>query len=93
MLSTRLPTRIWVWLSIGLRAVVRRAEAWLQRGRLGGPRCRRAPGHVLLGAFAYTSVKSSGHAGLLAGSPGFFGKQITAALFVAAYAFAVTGSS
>ena len=31
MLSTRLPTRIWVWLSIGLRAVVRRAEAWLQR--------------------------------------------------------------
>jgi len=32
MLSTRLPTVCLVWLSIGLRAVVRRVEAWLQRG-------------------------------------------------------------
>jgi hypothetical protein len=32
MLSMRLPTSITVWLSSGLRAVVRRAEAWLQRG-------------------------------------------------------------
>ena len=32
MLSLRLPTGIRVWLSIGLRAVVRRAEVWLQRG-------------------------------------------------------------
>ena len=32
MLSLRLPTRAWVWVSFGLRTAGRRAEAWLQRG-------------------------------------------------------------
>ena len=32
MLSSRLPTPSWVWLSIGLRVAGRRVEAWLQRG-------------------------------------------------------------
>ena len=34
-LSTRLPTRYWVWLSIGLRPAEHRDEAWLFT------RCRR----------------------------------------------------
>jgi hypothetical protein len=32
MLSLRLPTWSWVWLSFGLRTAGHRAEAWLQRG-------------------------------------------------------------
>lgn len=32
MLFSRLPIRIRVWLSFGLRAAGRRVEAWLQRG-------------------------------------------------------------
>lgn len=47
-------------------------------------------GTILLGVFAYVSVNAAGHNGLVAGNVAFFGKQVTAALFVAAYAFAVT---
>lgn len=47
-------------------------------------------GTILLGVFAYVSVNAAGHNGLLAGNVAFFGKQVAAALFVAAYAFAVT---
>ena len=31
-LSLRLPTYSWVWLTIGLRPVERRDEAWLKKG-------------------------------------------------------------
>jgi ammonium transporter, Amt family len=47
-------------------------------------------GTILLGVFAYVSVNAAGHNGLAAGNPAFFGKQVAAALLVAAYAFGVT---
>ena len=47
-------------------------------------------GTILLGVFAYASVNAAGADGLFAGSAAFFGKQVAAALLVAAYAFAVT---
>jgi len=47
-------------------------------------------GTMLLGVFAYLSVNATGHNGLVAGNAAFFGKQVAAALLVAAYAFAVT---
>ncbi len=47
-------------------------------------------GTILLGVFAYASVNAAGHNGLVAGNAAFFGKQLAAALFVAAYAFGVT---
>ena len=47
-------------------------------------------GSMLLGVFAYASVNAAGHNGLTAGSASFFGKQVCAALLVAAYAFIVT---
>jgi Amt family ammonium transporter len=47
-------------------------------------------GSMLLGVFAYASVNAAGHDGLVAGNPSFFGKQVVAAVFVAAYAFVVT---
>jgi Amt family ammonium transporter len=47
-------------------------------------------GTILLGAFAYLAVNSAGANGLTAGNGAFFGKQIVASLFIAAYAFAVT---
>ena len=47
-------------------------------------------GTILLGAFAYAAINSSGHNGLVAGNATFFGKQVVASLFIAAYAFAVT---
>jgi Amt family ammonium transporter len=47
-------------------------------------------GSILLGVFAYLSVNAAGSNGLFAGDAGFLGKQVAAALLVAAYAFAVT---
>lgn len=47
-------------------------------------------GTILLGVFAYVSVNAAGQDGLAAGNPAFFGKQVAAALLVAAYAFGVT---
>ena len=47
-------------------------------------------GTILLGVFAYLSVNAAGHNGLVAGNAAFFGKQVAAALLVAAYAFGVT---
>ena len=47
-------------------------------------------GTILLGVFAYLSVNAAGQNGLVAGNAAFFGKQVAAALFVAAYAFGVT---
>lgn len=47
-------------------------------------------GSVLLGVFAYISVNSTGANGLAAGNASFFGKQVAAALLIAAYAFVVT---
>jgi Amt family ammonium transporter len=47
-------------------------------------------GTILLGAFAYVSVNATGHNGLVAGNPAFFGKQVAAALLIAAYSFAAT---
>jgi ammonium transporter, Amt family len=47
-------------------------------------------GTILLGAFAYLTVNAAGANGLVAGNAAFFGKQIAAALLVAAYAFCVT---
>jgi ammonium transporter, Amt family len=47
-------------------------------------------GTILLGVFAYLSINAAGQNGLAAGNPAFFGKQVAAALLVAAYAFAVT---
>jgi Amt family ammonium transporter len=47
-------------------------------------------GSMLLGVFAYASVNAVGHNGLVAGNASFLGKQVCAALLVAAYAFVVT---
>jgi ammonium transporter, Amt family len=47
-------------------------------------------GTILLGVFAYVSVNAAGANGLAAGNPSFLGKQVVAAIFIAAYAFAVT---
>jgi Amt family ammonium transporter len=47
-------------------------------------------GSILLGVFAYASINAAGHNGLTAGNASFFGKQVCAALLVAAYAFVVT---
>ncbi|MGH9020900.1 MAG: ammonium transporter [Acidimicrobiales bacterium] len=47
-------------------------------------------GTILLGAFAYLSVNAAGQNGLAAGNAAFFGKQVAASLFIAAYAFAAT---
>ena len=47
-------------------------------------------GTILLGAFAALSVNAAGHNGLVSGNAGFFGKQVAAALLVAAYSFVVT---
>jgi Amt family ammonium transporter len=47
-------------------------------------------GTILLGAFAFLSVNAAGADGLFAGHAGFFGVQVGAGLFTAAYAFAMT---
>jgi len=47
-------------------------------------------GTILLGAFAFLTVNAAGADGLFAGNAVFFGKQVAAALLVAAYAFGVT---
>src|SRR5919197_3935259 len=47
-------------------------------------------GPLLLGGFAYLSVNAAGADGLVAGNAVFFGKQVVAAVLVAAYAFVVT---
>ncbi len=47
-------------------------------------------GTILLGVFAYASVNAAGHNGLVAGNAAFFGKQVAAALLIAAYAFGMT---
>src|SRR5438552_1390408 len=59
-------------------------DVWAAHG-IGG-----LMGTILLGAFAFLSVNAAGADGLFAGNAGFFGKQVVAAVFVAAYAFAVT---
>jgi Amt family ammonium transporter len=59
-------------------------DVWAAHG-IGG-----LTGTILLGVFAYLSVNSAGADGLFAGGPGFFGKQVVAAVLVAAYAFAMT---
>jgi ammonium transporter, Amt family len=59
-------------------------DVWAAHG-VGG-----LTGTVLLGVFAYLTVNAAGADGLLAGNAAFFGKQVAAALLVAAYAFAVT---
>jgi ammonium transporter, Amt family len=47
-------------------------------------------GTILLGVFAYLSVNAAGQNGLTAGNAAFFGKEVAAALLVAAYSFGVT---
>ena len=47
-------------------------------------------GSMLLGVFAYASINATGHNGLVEGNASFFGKQVCAALLVAAYTFVVT---
>jgi ammonium transporter, Amt family len=47
-------------------------------------------GTVLLGVFAYLTVNAAGADGLFAGNATFLGKQIAAAVLVAAYAFVAT---
>jgi Amt family ammonium transporter len=47
-------------------------------------------GSILLGVFAYLAINPTGHDGLVAGNAAFFGKQVAAAVLVAAYAFGVT---
>jgi Amt family ammonium transporter len=47
-------------------------------------------GVVLLGVFATTAFNPNGVDGLLAGDPGFLGKQLVAVLFSSAWAFAFT---
>jgi Amt family ammonium transporter len=59
-------------------------DVWAAHG-IGG-----LTGTILLGVFAYLSVNSAGADGLVAGAAGFFGKQVAAAVLVAAYAFAMT---
>jgi Amt family ammonium transporter len=59
-------------------------DVWAAHG-IGG-----LMGTILLGAFAYLTVNAAGADGLVAGGVVFFGKQVAAALLVAAYAFVVT---
>ncbi|MDP9343289.1 MAG: ammonium transporter [Actinomycetota bacterium] len=59
-------------------------DVWAAHG-IGG-----LMGTILLGAFAYLTVNAAGANGLVAGGVAFFGKQVAAALLVAAYAFVVT---
>jgi Amt family ammonium transporter len=59
-------------------------DVWAAHG-IGG-----LMGTILLGAFAFLTVNAAGADGLFAGNAGFFGKQVVAAVFVAAYAFAMT---
>jgi Amt family ammonium transporter len=59
-------------------------DVWAAHG-IGG-----LMGTILLGAFAYLTVNAAGADGLVAGGVAFFGKQVAAALLVAAYAFVVT---
>ena len=59
-------------------------DVWAAHG-VGG-----VMGTILLGVFAFASVNAAGVDGLVAGNPAFFGKQVVAALFVAAYAFGMT---
>ncbi|HKZ59279.1 MAG TPA: ammonium transporter [Candidatus Thermoplasmatota archaeon] len=47
-------------------------------------------GVVSLGIFATLGVNAAGADGLLAGNPGFFGKEVAAAAFASVYAFAFT---
>jgi Amt family ammonium transporter len=47
-------------------------------------------GTILLGAFAFLTVNAAGADGLFAGQARFFGVQVGAALFTAAYSFSVT---
>ena len=47
-------------------------------------------GTILLGVFGYLSINASGSNGLVAGNASFFGKQVAAAVLVAAYAFVMT---
>lgn len=47
-------------------------------------------GVVSLGIFATVGVNAAGADGLLAGNAGFFGKEVAAAAFASAYAFAFT---
>jgi len=51
---------------------------------------RHLLGTIQLGVFAYLSVNAAGQNGLAAGNAAFFGKEVAAALLVAAYAFGVT---
>jgi ammonium transporter, Amt family len=59
-------------------------DVWAAHG-VGG-----LTGTILLGVFAYLTINGAGADGLVAGNAEFFGKQVVAALLVAAYAFAVT---
>ncbi|HEV8421400.1 MAG TPA: ammonium transporter [Actinomycetota bacterium] len=59
-------------------------DVWAAHG-VGG-----LTGTILLGVFAYLTVNAAGADGLIAGNAEFFGKQVAAAVLVAAYAFAVT---
>jgi Amt family ammonium transporter len=45
---------------------------------------------MLVGVFAYETVNAASPNGLTAGNPALFGKQVAAALLVAAYAFVLT---
>lgn len=47
-------------------------------------------GSILVGVFAYETVNSAGHNGLIAGNPALLGKQAAAACLVAVYAFVLT---
>jgi ammonium transporter, Amt family len=59
-------------------------DVWAAHG-VGG-----LTGTILLGVFAYLTINAAGADGLVAGNAAFFGKQIVAALLVAAYAFVLT---
>jgi ammonium transporter, Amt family len=59
-------------------------DVWAAHG-VGG-----LAGTILLGVFAYLTVNAAGADGLVAGRAAFFGKQVVAAVLVAAYAFVVT---
>lgn len=47
-------------------------------------------GIVLLGVFASIAINPAGHNGLIFGGSGFFGKELAAVAFAAAFAFVVT---
>jgi Amt family ammonium transporter len=47
-------------------------------------------GSILLGVFAWIAINPKGANGLVQGNAAFFGKQVAAAVLVAAYAFSVT---